>query len=75
VRRELAITALLGLDLTLGQLVVGAIVALFYIPCAAVLPVLAQEFGLRYAVVIVLSTIVIAFIMGGMLNAAFTVFL
>ncbi|MCL0102486.1 hypothetical protein M1N93_00795 [Dehalococcoidia bacterium] len=75
VRRELAITALLGLDLTLGQLVVGAIVALFYIPCAAVLPVLAKEFGLRYAVVIVLSTIVIAFIMGGMLNAAFTVFL
>ncbi|MCL0060554.1 ferrous iron transporter B [Dehalococcoidia bacterium] len=75
VRRELAIAALLGLDLTLGQLVVGAIVALFYIPCAAVLPVLAKEFGLRYAVVIVLSTIVIAFIMGGMLNAAFTVFL
>ncbi|MCL0093829.1 ferrous iron transporter B [Dehalococcoidia bacterium] len=75
VRRELAIAALLGLDLTLGQLVVGAIVALFYIPCAAVLPVLAKEFGLRYAVVIVLSTIVIAFIMGGILNATFTVFL
>ncbi|MCL0065675.1 ferrous iron transporter B [Dehalococcoidia bacterium] len=75
VRRELAITALLGLDLTLAQLVVGAIVALFYIPCAAVLPVLMKEFGLRYAVVIALSTIVVAFIMGGILNAIFTVLL
>jgi ferrous iron transport protein B len=72
VRRELAIAALLGLDLTLVQLIVGAIVALFYIPCAAVLPVLMNEFGVRYAVVIVVSTIVVAFIMGGMLNAAFT---
>jgi len=71
VRRELAITALLGLDLTLAQLIVGAIVALFYIPCAAVLPVLMKEFGMRYAAVIALSTIVVAFIMGGMLNAVF----
>jgi hypothetical protein len=30
---------------------------------------------MRYAAVIALSTIVIAFIMGGMLNAAFTLFL
>ena len=72
VRRELAITALLGLDLTLAQLVVGAIVALFYIPCAAVLPVLMKEFGVRYALVIVLLTIVVAFIMGGILNGIFT---
>ncbi|MCI2426168.1 ferrous iron transporter B [Candidatus Acetothermia bacterium] len=75
VRRELAVTALLGLDLTLVQLIVGAIVALFYIPCAAVLPVLMKEFGVRYAVVIAMATIVIAFIMGGMLNVAFTLFL
>jgi ferrous iron transport protein B len=75
VRRELAVAALLGLDLTLVQLIVGAIIALFYIPCAAVFPVLMKEFGMRYAAVIALSTIVIAFIMGAMLNAAFTLFL
>ncbi len=73
-RRELAVTALLGLDLTLAQLVVGATVALFYIPCAAVLPVLMKELGMRYTAVIALSTIVVAFIMGGMLNAIFTAF-
>ncbi|MCL0051188.1 ferrous iron transporter B [Thermodesulfovibrionales bacterium] len=71
VRRELAVAALIELDLTLAQTVVGAIVALFYIPCAAVLPVLMKEFGTAYAVVIALSTIVIAFAMGGMINAAF----
>jgi ferrous iron transport protein B len=75
VRRELAVAALLGLDLTLVQLIVGATITLFYIPCAAVFPVLMKEFGMRYAAVIALSTIVIAFIMGGMLNAAFTLFL
>jgi ferrous iron transport protein B len=75
VRRELAIAAFIGLDLTLVQLIVGAIVALFYIPCAAVFPILMKEFGMRYAVVIAMATIVIAFIMGGMLNAAFTLFL
>ncbi len=72
VRRELAIAVLLDLDLTLVQLIVGAIVALFYIPCAAVLPVLMKEFGLRFAITIVISTIIIAFVMGGMLNAILT---
>lgn len=74
IRRELAIAALLGLDLTLAQLIVGAVVALFYIPCAAVFPVLMKEFGGRYTVVIAMSTIVIAFIMGGILNATFVMF-
>jgi ferrous iron transport protein B len=69
VRRELAIAVLLDMDLTLAQLIVGSVVALFYIPCAAVFPVLMKEFGVRYAAVIAISTIVIAFIMGGMLNA------
>jgi|GEM_PF-5002534 len=45
----------------LAQLIVGAVVTLFYIPCAAVFPVLMKEFGGRYAVV-GMSTIVIAFI-------------
>ncbi|MCD5397877.1 ferrous iron transporter B [candidate division NPL-UPA2 bacterium] len=71
VRRELAIAVLLDLHLTLGQLVVGAIVALFYIPCAAVFPVLMKEFGSKYAIAITLSTIIIAFTVGGMLNAIF----
>ncbi|MBA5941732.1 MAG: ferrous iron transporter B [Methanophagales archaeon] len=71
IRRELAIAVLLNLDLTIVQLIVGSIVALFYIPCAAVFPILIKEFGVKYAIFIVLSTIVIAFIMGGIINATF----
>lgn len=75
IRRELTIAALLGMDLTVAQLVVGAVVALFYIPCAAIFAVLIKEFGTVYAIIIALSTIVIAFIMGGMLNLAFSLLL
>jgi len=71
IRRELAVAVLLGLDLTVAQLVVGAVVALSYMPCAAVFAILISEFGVKYATVIALSTIVIAFVMGGMLNLAF----
>jgi ferrous iron transport protein B len=71
VRRELAVAVLLDLHLTFRQLTVGAVVALFYVPCAAVFPVLMKEFGLKYAITIVISTIIIAFAAGGMLNAIF----
>jgi len=72
IRRELAIAVLLDLNLTVLQLITGSIVALFYIPCAAVFPILMKEFGIKYAILIALSTIVIAFIIGGIVNATFT---
>lgn len=72
IRRELALAVLLDLELTTIQLVVGAVVALFYIPCAAVFPVLIKEFNLKYAIAITLSTIIVAFMMGGIVNAIYS---
>lgn len=71
VRRELAIAVLLELELTIPQLIVGAVVSLLYIPCAAVFPILIREFDIKYAIIIALSTIFFAFLMGGMLNFIF----
>jgi len=58
--------------LNLPQLIVGAFVALFYVPCAAVFPVLRKEFKIRYVLIIAFSIIIIAFIMEGPLNVVFT---
>lgn len=68
IRRELAVLPLLELNLTTLQLLVGAVVALFYIPCLSVLGVLIKEFGMKIALAIGVSTIVIAFLIGGIIN-------
>jgi ferrous iron transport protein B len=68
VRRELAVLPLIELDLTLGQLFVGSVVALFYLPCVGAFGVLASEFGLKVAVAIGIFTIILAFVMGGLFN-------
>lgn len=68
IRRELAVLPLIELDLTTLQLLVGSVVALFYIPCLAVLGVLIKEFGVKLAVGIGVATIFLAFLFGGIIN-------
>lgn len=68
VRRELAVLPLIDMNLSLSQLFVGSVVALFYMPCIAVFGILASEFGMRVAFGIGLFTIVLAFVMGGLFN-------
>ncbi|SDJ97995.1 ferrous iron transporter B [Natronincola ferrireducens] len=68
IRRELAVLPLLELNLTTLQLLVGSVVALFYIPCLSVLGVLIKEFGIKISLIIGVSTIVIAFFIGGLIN-------
>ncbi|UTR16980.1 ferrous iron transporter B [Salipaludibacillus sp. LMS25] len=68
VRRELAVLPLLGMDLTLGQMFVGSVVALLYIPCMSVFFVLVKEFKLKWAVSISGATILLAFLVGGIIH-------
>ncbi len=67
VRRELAVLPLLDLDLTTLQLFVGAVVALFYVPCIAVLAILGREFKVSIAVGILILTTTTSFLIGGII--------
>lgn len=71
IRRELAVLPLLELDLTTSQLFVGAVVALLYLPCLSVFSVLIKEFGLKIALTISVTTIVLALFVGGLFNQFF----
>ena len=66
VRRELAVLPLLEMNLAGFQLFTGALVALFYVPCIAVLAMLAREFNLKLAVKILLFTVIFSFLVGGL---------
>ena len=68
IRRELAVLPLLEMNLNTLQLTVGAIVALFYLPCLSVFGVLTKEFSLKTALFIAVITIVSAFFFGGLFN-------
>ena len=74
IRRELAVLPLLEMNLTSLQLLVGSVVALFYLPCLAVMGVLIREFRLKVALLIGGSTFVIAFVVGGLLNHSVKIF-
>jgi ferrous iron transport protein B len=74
-RRELAVMPLLEMDLSTVQLLVGSLVALFYIPCLTVLGVLIKEFGVRVAAAISVSTIIFALFFAGLINQAISLFL
>ncbi len=65
-RRELTVLPLMDMDLNLLQLFVGATVALFYVPCIAVVASLIREFKAKMAVGILLMTTVGAFLVGGL---------
>ncbi|HHV38922.1 MAG TPA: ferrous iron transporter B [Tepidimicrobium sp.] len=71
VRRELAVLPLLDMNLTNTQLFVGAVVALFYMPCVAVFGILTSEFSIREALVVGVITTGLAFFVGGLFNHLF----
>ncbi|QGG46629.1 ferrous iron transporter B [Heliorestis convoluta] len=68
IRRELGVLPLLEMDLTTLQLLVGSVVALFYVPCLAVFAVLFKEFGIKVAIFIAGLTIFSAFFFAGIVN-------
>lgn len=68
IRRELGVLPLLQLDLSLLQMFVGSVVALLYLPCFSVFAVLMKEFKTKVALTITVSTIVFAFLVGGVIN-------
>lgn len=68
IRKELAVLPLLELSLTTLQLIVGAVLALFYLPCLSVFGVIAKEFSLKIAVFIALATTATAFLFAGLVN-------
>jgi ferrous iron transport protein B len=68
IRRELAVMPLLELNLSVKQLFVGSIVALFYLPCISVFGVLVKELKLKKAALVTVSTFIIAFLVGGIFN-------
>jgi len=68
VRREMSVAPLIALNLTPLQAFVGGTVSLMYLPCLSVFAILTKEFKIRIAVAITLSTIVLAFLVGGLIN-------
>lgn len=74
-RRELTVLPLLDMDLSALQLFTGAVVGLFYVPCIAMLSVLAKEFSMRIALVILGGTTVLALFMGGFFMRLISLFM
>lgn len=68
VRRELAVLPLLELNLSNFQLLVGSIVALFYLPCLSVFGILIKEFNWKIGLGILVSTTSVAIILAGIIN-------
>ncbi len=68
IRRELAVIPMMEMGLSTAQLLVGATVAMFYMPCISVFGVLAQEFKLKFAIMIAVLTTSVAFLLGGVIN-------
>lgn len=64
-RRELTVIPLMEMNLSLLQLFVGAVVALFYVPCVAMIAILAKEFRLHMAFAVLAVTTIISFLAGG----------
>lgn len=67
VRRELTVLPLLDMGLSPVQLLVGASVGLFYVPCIAVVATLSREFGVKIAFGHLLLTVATAFLVGGVI--------
>ncbi|TCP98978.1 ferrous iron transporter B [Serpentinicella alkaliphila] len=68
VRREMAVLPLLQLNLSTLQMVVGSVVALFYLPCLSVFGILVKEFSIKVAIQISIFTIFTAILVGGIIN-------
>ena len=70
IRRELAVLPLLDLNLSLLQLLVGSLVALFYLPCLTVMAIIIKEFNLRIGLLMLGGTLLVAFLIAGLFNQA-----
>ena len=70
VRRELAVLPLIDMHLTTLQFATGAVVALFYVPCIAMVSTMAKEFGIKTALLVLLATTFAALFFGGLLAQA-----
>jgi len=68
VRREMSVAPLVALDLTSLQAFVGGVVSLMYLPCISVFAILAKEFKAKIAIILAVSTIVLALFVGGLIN-------
>ncbi len=66
VRRELTLVVLETMDLSMLQFFTASLVALFYVPCIAMIVTLAKEFNIRTAVVILVLTTLTALFLGGL---------
>lgn len=70
VRRELAVLPLIDMELTTLQFMTGAVVALFYVPCIAMVTTMAKEFGIKAALLVLLLTTFTALFLGGLVAQA-----
>lgn len=70
VRRELAVLPLIDMHLTTLQFATGAAVALFYVPCIAMVTTMAKEFGIKTALLVLLATTFAALFFGGLVAQA-----
>ncbi len=68
VRRELGVLPLLELELTTLQLIVGSLVALFYLPCITVMAIIIKEFNLKMSFYVLGFTTITAFTLAGLFN-------
>jgi len=75
VRREMSVAPLIALDLTALQAFVGGAVSLLYLPCLSVFAILTKEFKVKVAILISASTIVVAILIGGLINHGVGLFL
>ncbi len=64
-RRELTVLPLMEMQLSTLQLTVGSVVALFYVPCVAMLAMLMREFNFMFAALTMFVTTSSAFVIGG----------
>ncbi len=67
VRRELAVLPLIDMELTTLQFITSAVIALFYVPCIAMVATMAKEFGLKVAAATLAFTTFAALFFGGLL--------
>ena len=75
VRRELAVLPLFDLDLSMVQFITAALVALFYVPCIAMIATLAKEFNGKIALSVFVFTTVAALFLGGVFSRLANMFL
>jgi ferrous iron transport protein B len=73
-RKELTVELLIVLGggsigfMTIRQMFVFALVTTIYVPCIATVVVLAREYGWKYTIALVLATVGIALLLGGLSN-------